>query len=316
MPQSPTLIRTIASLNLAFSFAFCKLVASPSAFLMPEDNEANARINIDQLLREAGWDPSDRRQVNTEVHVQLTEGPDRSGIATESTVFQVKPKRADYVLHASDGKPLAVVEAKKSAVDPYRAKDQALAYARAMGTPFIFLSNGDSIYFWDYHEGDARPVASFFSQRDLERIIHKRQNRKDLALVPLPEDYIKSGEVRFVRPYQQDCMAALDSAILLGKQVAAFADGMASYLPRTWKSHAFLWSEKLGGRRFHARYVLTDVGGTGSEYGLDQGNSPGDETDLYLLPDPVRIRRIRDFSSTSDAFSLSGGPIDFTGIRG
>lgn len=218
MIQSLPLIETIASLNLAFLVGFCNLHASPSFLLMPEENEANARINIDQLLRDAGWDPSDRRQVNTEVHVQITEGSEKSGIATEPTVYQARPKRADYVLHASDGKPLAVIEAKKSAIDPYRAKDQALAYAKAMETPFIFLSNGDSIYFWDYQEGDARPVASFFSQRDLERIVHQRRNRKELALLPLPEDYIKSGEVRFVRPYQQDCMAALDSAILLGKR--------------------------------------------------------------------------------------------------
>lgn len=85
---------------------------------------------------------------------------------------------------------------------------------------------------------------------------------------------------------------------------------------KSWKSRAYLWSRKLGGRRFHARYVLTDVGGTGSDYGLDQGNSPSDETDLYLLPDPVRLQRIKDFSATSDAFTLAGGPVEFTGIRG
>lgn len=101
-----------------------------------------------------------------------------------------------------------------------------------------------------------------------------------------------------------------------GEHLKAFACEMEGYLPKSWKSRAFLWTEKLGGRRFHARYVLTDVGGTGSDYGLDQGNSPSDETDLYLLPDPVRTQRIKDFSATSDAFSLSGGPIDFTGIRG
>lgn len=96
----------------------------------------------------------------------------------------------------------------------------------------------------------------------------------------------------------------------------AFARQMEAHLPRAWKARAFLWSEVMGGRRFHARYVLTDVGGTGSEYGLDQGNSPGDETDLYLLPDHFRDQRIKDYSAAGDAFSLAAPPVEFSGIRG
>ena len=140
---------------------------------MPDDSEADARINIDQLLREAGWDPSDKRQVRTEVPVTF-----EGGVAESESR---SPKKADYVLHDREGRPLAVIEAKKNAIDPYRAKQQALQYARAMLAPFVFLSNGDAIYFWDFAEGDARPVASFFSQRDLERLVHQRKNRKDLA---------------------------------------------------------------------------------------------------------------------------------------
>lgn len=99
-------------------------------------------------------------------------------------------------------------------------------------------------------------------------------------------------------------------------QLAAFAKGMEAFLPKTWKAKAFLWREKLGGRRFHARYILTDVGGAGSEYGWDQGNSPGDQTDLYLLTESVRTQRITDFSDSGDAFTLAASPREFFGIRG
>lgn len=177
---------------------------------MPDDSEADARINIDQLLREAGWDPSDKRQVRTEVAVTL-----------EGGVAESEPrssKKADYVLHDREGRPLAVIEAKKNAIDPYRAKQQALQYARGILAPFVFLSNGDAIYFWDFVEGDARPVASFFSQRDLERLVHQRKNRRDLATLPLSDNYLRAGEVRLLRSYQLDCMRALDSALLLGKR--------------------------------------------------------------------------------------------------
>jgi type I restriction enzyme R subunit len=188
---------------------------------MSFSSEADARINIDQLLREAGWDPADKQQVSTEVPV--TPGVNEiasafSAALTDGDSSRSSFGRIDYILHAADGKPLAVIEAKRIAIDPYRAKEQALAYARAVGASFIFLSNGDAIYFWDYEEGDARLVASFFSQRDLERLVHQRKNRINLALVPMIEDYIRAGEVRFVRPYQQDCMHAMDSAILLAKR--------------------------------------------------------------------------------------------------
>lgn len=184
-------------------------------------SEADARINIDQLLREAGWDPADKQQVTTETGIALDVNEFSS--ASSSNLTDEGPatsalKKADYILRAVDGRPLAIIEAKRAAIDPYRAKQQALAYARAIGAPFIFLSNGDVIYFWDYLEGDARPVASFFSQRDLERIVHQRKNRKDLALIPIIEDYIRAGEVRCLRPYQFDCMSAMDSALLLGKR--------------------------------------------------------------------------------------------------
>ncbi len=177
---------------------------------MPDPSEADARINIDQLLREADWDPSDKRQVRTEVPVTL-----ETGLAEADIRF---PKKADYVLYDSNGRPLAVIEAKKNGIDPYRSKQQALQYARAILAPFVFLSNGDVIYFWDFIEGDARPVASFFSQRDLERLVHQRNNRKDLATLPLSDNYLRSGEVRLLRLYQLACMRALDSALLLGKR--------------------------------------------------------------------------------------------------
>lgn len=100
------------------------------------------------------------------------------------------------------------------------------------------------------------------------------------------------------------------------EQLSTFAKGMEAHLPKAWKAKAYLWREKLGGRRFHARYILTDVGGTGSEYGWDQGNSPGDQTDLYLLTESLRFQRIADFAVSGDAFTLAAGPREFAGIRG
>ncbi len=161
--------------------------------------EADARIIIDDLLRQAQWDPADKSQVLTEV--RMPEGG-----------------RADYILHSRIGRPLAVIEAKRTAIEPYAAKQQALPYAKQIGAPFIFLTNGELIYFWDYGNDDARIVNSLFSRRDLERLVEMRDTRKPLATVEIPEHYIRQGETRKVRPYQQEAMQALDHAVELGKR--------------------------------------------------------------------------------------------------
>ncbi len=160
--------------------------------------EADVRLIIEDLLQRAGWDPSDKSQVLSE---QLL----------------LDNKRADYILLSRNGKPLAVIEAKRSAIEPYTAKQQALPYARGIEAPFIFLTNGELIYFWDYGNDDARIVNSFFSRRDLERLIEMRNTRKPLATIQIPEFYNRQGETRQVRPYQREAMPALDHAVELGK---------------------------------------------------------------------------------------------------
>ena len=126
--------------------------------------------------------------------------------------------RADYVLYDQRGRPLAVIEAKRNAINPYVAKQQALPYAKSLGAPFIFLTNGEVTYFWDYQNDDARAIADFFSRRDLERMVEMRTSRRALATIEIPEHYIREGETRTVRSYQIEAMRALDHALELGKR--------------------------------------------------------------------------------------------------
>jgi len=186
--------------------------------------EADARILVDDLLRAAGWDPADKSQVRTEVLVRPAypsqgEGDDGAAAALRTADGDEVPTgRADYLLLDQRGRPLAVIEAKKNAIQPYVAKQQALPYAKQLEAPFIFLTNGDLIYFWDYGNDDARIVDSFFSRRDLERMVEMQATRKPLATIEIPEHYIRQGETRTVRPYQSDAMRALDHALELGRR--------------------------------------------------------------------------------------------------
>jgi hypothetical protein len=85
--------------------------------------EADARIVIDDHLRQAGWDPADKSQVLTEMTVrdvrpQAAElravyGGGESETTPDGDV--VPTGRADYVLLDQRGRPLAIIEAKRSA---------------------------------------------------------------------------------------------------------------------------------------------------------------------------------------------------------
>lgn len=161
-------------------------------------NETDARIIIDDQLRQAGWNLADKSEV--------------------LTAFKAGSGQADYVLLDQRGRSLAVIEAKKKAIEPYTAKQQALPYAQSLKAPFIFLTNGELIYFWDYLNDDARLVNSFFSRRDLERLVEMRSHRQPLATINIADYYLRQGETRQVRSYQQEAMKAIDHALELGKR--------------------------------------------------------------------------------------------------
>jgi len=160
--------------------------------------ESDTRIIINRKLREASWDIEDKNQVTTE---ELT-----------------KKGRADYVLKDRRGRPIAVIEAKRFSVDPEIGKQQALTYAKDLGCQFIFLSNGEDIYFWDYKNRSEQKVATFFSQKDLEKILILQKTRRPLSLIPIPDVYFKGGERRIPRPYQKEAMEIIDQTIESGKR--------------------------------------------------------------------------------------------------
>ena len=169
--------------------------------------EADARMVIDKLLETAGWRITNKAQVSTEE-------PSADG-------------RADYLLKDSRTRPLAVIEAKRFAVDPYSAKDQAREYAQSLGAHFVILSNGEEHYFWDYEDADARPVMGMPTQADLERRANIRLHRRgsieeSLSVIPFTEKFLFKGEEVKTRPYQLMCLQKADEALVSGRRRMLF----------------------------------------------------------------------------------------------
>ena len=95
---------------------------------MSGTTEAFSRVKIDALLRDAGWNLTDGVSVLFE-HV-LPDGT-----------------QADYVLCDRSGRPMAALEAKRASINPVEARRQGCHYAEQLDVPFVFLSNGEEVWF-------------------------------------------------------------------------------------------------------------------------------------------------------------------------
>ena len=114
---------------------------------------------------------------------------------------------ADYVLWGRDGKPLAVVEAKKACKDPNTGRTQAKLYADCLELrfgqrPVMFTTNGFDTFFWDDKGGPQRKVSRIFSKTDLERIIERRTSRHPLESITISnaitDRYYQQAAIRSV----------------------------------------------------------------------------------------------------------------------
>jgi len=135
---------------------------------------------IDNRLKQAGWNVTDRTQVIEEFDIHLT-------VVEEPATPYAGHQYSDYVLIGKDGKPLAVVEAKKTSVDAALGREQAKQYCynikqtQGVDLPFCFYTNGHDIFFWDLDNYPPKKVYGFPTRDDLERYAYIRKARKQLA---------------------------------------------------------------------------------------------------------------------------------------
>ncbi|MGN8636911.1 DEAD/DEAH box helicase family protein [Eubacterium pyruvativorans] len=153
------------------------------------------KIYIDSLLMDAGWTEG-KDWIN---EVELTGMPNKSDVGF-----------ADYVLYGDDGKALAVIEAKRTCVDVSKGRQQAKLYADLLEKkyhrrPVVFLTNGFETRLVD-NQYPERPVAAFYSKRDLEKLFNLQTMRSSLKHVMINKDI--AG-----RYYQEAAVKAVCNAL-------------------------------------------------------------------------------------------------------
>lgn len=139
------------------------------------------RYLIDVDLYRAGWPLDHARDREYEV----TGMPNNKGVGY-----------VDYVLWGDDGKPLAVVEAKKTTADPMVGQQQAKLYADCLEKmhgqrPLIFCTNGYITWFWDDLNYPPRRVAGFYKKDELARLILRRHQRKDIDVTQVKDAIVE-----------------------------------------------------------------------------------------------------------------------------
>ena len=135
------------------------------------------KLYIDAMLQDAGW-VEGKNWLN---EVKLPGMPNKS-----------ETGYADYVLYGDDGKALAIVEAKRSCVDPAVGRQQAKLYAdiieKQQGRrPVIFLTNGFETKI-DDGQYPERKCAAIWSKRDLEKWFNLLRMRTHLDNIVVDEN--------------------------------------------------------------------------------------------------------------------------------
>ncbi len=198
-------------------------------------SEAQARITINRLIEQAGWrflpDAQGRRE-NVICEHRVTKKVFAPGADLGADFDKAPEGFVDYVLLNTDGRAVAVVEAKKESIDPLTAKDQARAYAESLGVAHIFLSNGLVHYYWNLRQGNPVRVSRFLPLEQLGAAAEWQPDAARLASVRVDENYIAVSQdaawlsygeaerrevmvnkkIRLLRDYQVEAVRALQQA--------------------------------------------------------------------------------------------------------
>ena len=195
--QAQAAARTEAEL-LAF-----KSAGKKAADALKFDETTTRKRLIDKQLTDpaVGWDidPNGGNTSEVTMEEEVPFQPTQSGIGY-----------ADYVLWDDSGKPLAVIEAKKTAISPDKGRTQARLYADGLEKkhgqrPVIFYTNGFDIFIWeDAQNYPPRQIFGFYSKDSLQYLVRQRQTRQPLVTVKAKKEII--GERLYqIQAIQQIC---------------------------------------------------------------------------------------------------------------
>ncbi|TWU41884.1 DEAD/DEAH box helicase family protein [Novipirellula artificiosorum] len=207
---------------------------------MSLDEQNHLRNQIEQALANAGW----------EFEREAMVVPGRFRITGDDLRERVPV--ADYLLRFQ-GVMLAVVEAKRGAVDLQAATEQATIYARRAGVSFAIATNGEqwsvsNLASGEAHLLDAPPSPEeLISQSNIP--LHSVGWGEAIAAAPFGED----GQPARLRPYQEQAILATLSHFAEGNRRASLL--MSPKTGATYTIFQLVW-KLLNSNAFKSKRVL------------------------------------------------------------
>lgn len=175
-------------------------------------NETETRELITDSLKNSSW----QLHKNMRYEYKITDG--RVHIDEEDDVSREKALYADYLLFAPNGKPLAVVEAKREGYLEGTGIQQAIKYATLLDAPFAFSSNGHSFesYCLSTAVEESLDMDEFPTQQSLWEKYCTNQNYTSEQIEIVEKPYYNDADGREPRYYQR---------IVIDRVIDAFAKG-------------------------------------------------------------------------------------------
>ena len=182
--------------NISFLLGLiaAKESGSASSYQKPPymSEAATRKLYVDQYLKEAGWEVLDKENVilpgKAGIEIEVSGMPNSQGVGY-----------CDYVLYGKDGRPLAIVEVKRTSISPEKGRHQVDLYAECMKQvygykPIMYYTNGYSTKIIDGIYPD-REVIAFHTLEELELMLQRR-SRKDITDLKINDEITN-------RPYQK-----------------------------------------------------------------------------------------------------------------
>lgn len=208
-------------------------------------SEVAARVKIDQMLKNAGWRFFDSDEGNANIKLEDRVSLKKIEVDDFGNDYEkISNGFMDYLLLGNDGKPLIVVEAKKSSINPLEAQSQAKEYAKNKGVDYVILTNGEIHYFWNLKLDEIKTISSFPESGkfiDFKKNEESLQDRKkklieynyDKYLIAESQDLNVSKENKkeycekrdnllVLRDYQREALDKLMDSIKKGKEKFLF----------------------------------------------------------------------------------------------
>ena len=155
------------------------------------------RLKIDVFLKKSDWDVENNTEVLVEIDTKQSNFITREyKTVSETLQNSLESKYLDYLLLDKWGKPLAIIEAKRTCKDPLTtASTQAKQYANDIKAQtgedvLIYLSNGYEIWFWNRPHQPQRLVKRFHTRENLVEMKWHNEHKRSLLDFEINKDIV------------------------------------------------------------------------------------------------------------------------------